>query len=382
MNALSHPIAENWLARFDRAAAALPQPRRAELRAELVEHLEALIAEGEPDLAAAVARLGDPAEIVAAEGVPTVSAAQSHAATGLLLLPLTGLLFLVPALPPGLLSMAVILLAASTVLVLVLRSGATAQARALGVLGALAPPLAGLGGILDKVFQAGVNPGVNLPLGPGKELSVSWHTDPWLAGLGQIALLALGLGLPVLAGLRLRRPAAADSRLFLGALALLVTAPVGLATALLLSGARRGGEVGTLVSTPLIVLAAVLGVLLLAVGALLVTRPGLALTAKALIALAVVTAPIGVVLLAQHNTGNNGIIRQTALHPLPADAEERRRVASAWYDEDQTQVIPAAAYAPGPAWVPADRNVRLGLGLLFVLALPLLAAWRTGVARQ
>ncbi|MCO1580143.1 hypothetical protein M8C13_30750 [Crossiella sp. SN42] len=370
MNAVGH-IAEDWLARFDRAAAVLPQPRRGELRQELVEHLDAAVAEGE-DVAEALARLGDPADIVAAEGLPPVSPARARAATGLLLLPLTGLLYLTPALPPGPPNMAVIALACAVVLTMVLRSGAPAGSRALGALGALAPVLAGLGGILDKVFQVGQGPGTWVPLGPGKALSVLWHTDPWLTALGQLALLLLGLGLPVLAGLRLRRP---DPRVPLGAFTLLLTPAAGLTTALLLSGARLGTSVGTLLTAPLTVLAAIAAALLLAAGILLVTRTGLPVAAKALVALAVVTAPVGVVLLAQHASSVGGITRVAAQHPLPEGYEERRAI-SARVDEAMAQTVPAGAHAPGPAWVPADRSTRLGLGLLFVVALPLLAAWR------
>jgi hypothetical protein len=370
LNTVKHSAAVEWLARFDRAASALPQPRRGELRQELVEHLDALIAEAtsEEELAAAVARLGDPADTVAAEGLPPVSPARARAALGLLLLPLTGLLYLTPALPPGLPSMALIVLASLVVLTLVLRAEAAAGTRALGVLGALAPPLAGLGGILDKVFQAG-HLWINEPAGPGRALQYVWASDSWVVVLGQLAMLLLGLGLPVLAGLRLRRPESpVDTGLSLGTLALLLTPAVGLATALLLSGSRLGTSVGTMLDGPLLVIALVCAAALLAAGGLLLTRPGLLPLTKVLIAAAVLAAPVGVVLLAQHETRPAGVVWDAGTEPL--------RPAAA--DLMHAEALPDSVLAPAPAWVPADQGSRLGLGLLFVVALPLTAAWRVG----
>lgn len=370
MNAVKHSAAAEWLARFDRVASVLPQPRRGELRQELVEHLDALTAEGasEEELAAAVARLGDPADIVAAEGLPPVSPARARAGLGLLLLPLTGLLYLTPALPPGLPSMALIVLASLVVLVLVLRAQATAGTLALGVLGALAPPLAGLGGILDKVFQAG-HLWTNEPAGPGRELQYVWESDSWVAVLGQLAMLLLGLGLPALAGLRLRRPETpGDTRPALGTLALLLTPAVGLATALLLSGSRLGTSVGTMLEVPLQVTALVCAAVLLAAGGLLLIRPGLVLLTKVLIAAAVLAAPVGVVLLAQHETRFAGVV-------WDAGTEPPRNAAA---DMTRAEAVPGSVLAPAPAWVPTDQGTRRGLGLLFVVALPLAAAWRVG----
>ncbi len=373
MNAVKHSAAAQWLARFDRAASALPQPRRGELRLELVEHLDALIAEctSEEELAAAVARLGDPADTVAAEGLPPVSPARARAALGLLLLPLTGLLYLTPALPPGLPSMALIVLASLVVLTLVLRAEAVAGTRALGVLGALAPPLAGLGGILDKVFQAG-HPVTHLPAGPGREIQYAWVSDSWVVVLGQLAMLLLGLGLPVLAGLRLRRPETpGETRLSLGTLALLLTPAVGLATALLLSGSRLGTSVGTMLDGPLLVTALVCAAALLAAGGLLLIRPGLVLLTKVLIAAAILAAPVGVVLLAQHETRLAGVVWDAGA----AGAVPPQSVAD---EVTRAQAVPDSVLAPAPAWVPADQGARLALGLLFVVALPLTAAWRVG----
>lgn len=370
MNVVKHSAAAEWLARFDRAASALPQPRRGELRQELVEHLDALIAEAtsEEEFAAAVARLGDPAETVAAEGLPPVSPARARAALGLLLLPLTGLLYLTPALPPGLPSMALIVLASLVVLTLVLRARAAAGTSALGVLGALAPALAGLGGILDKVFQAG-HLWTSEPAGRGQELQYVWGSDSWVVVLGQLAMLLLGLGLPVLAGLRLRRPdAPGDTRLFLGTLALLLTPAVGLATALLLSGSRLGTSVGTMLDGPLLVTALVCAAALLAAGGLLLVRPGPALLTKVLVAAAVLAAPVGVVLLAQHETRFAGVVWDAGVEP-PRNASP---------EVTRAEPVPDSVRAPAPAWVPADQGARRGLGLLFVVALPLAAAWRAG----
>ncbi|WP_211305391.1 HAAS signaling domain-containing protein, partial [Crossiella equi] len=289
-------VAEDWLARYDRAAAVLPQPRRTELREELVEHLEALRAEGvgEEEI---VSRLGDPAEIVAAEGVPALTPQRELAAKALFLLPLTGVLFLIPSMPPGLLTMTVLVLASVTTLVLVLRSGAGAGARVLGATGALAPPLAGLGGILDKVFQFRQTTH-DLPLDGGRFHQVVWATDPWTTALGQFAMLLLGLGLPVLAGLRLRRPDTAPLP-GLTAAALLLTPCVGLAAALMLSGAALDGPVNEVVRTPMLVVALVVAAVLLAAGALAAARPGLPTLTKVLVVAAVLCAPVGVSMLAQ-----------------------------------------------------------------------------------
>ena len=61
------PSVAEWLRRFDRASAALPDEQAAELRGDIVEHLRAETPGGLPD---AIARLGIP-EAVAAEAVAT-----------------------------------------------------------------------------------------------------------------------------------------------------------------------------------------------------------------------------------------------------------------------------------------------------------------------
>lgn len=342
MNAVTHETAAKWLERFDRAASALPQPRRGELRQELAEHLEAALESGE-DPETATERLGDPADIVAAEGVPPVSPARARAALGLLLLPLTGLLYLTPALPPGPINMLVILIASVTVLVLVLRAEASAGTKVLGAIGALAPPLAGLGGILDKVFQAG---GL-MTDEPGRTYQYALVTDSWTAALGQLAMLALGLGLPVLAGLRLRRPETpVDTRVFLGTLALLLAPAVGLSAALLLSGSRLGTSVGTMVETPMLITALACAAILLVAGGMLLVHRGLSLLTKVLVAAAILAAPVGVALLAEHEVSADGVAWEAGTAPteVPRDVD--------------------------------DRTLPRGLGLLFVLALPLAAADR------
>jgi hypothetical protein len=355
MKAVMHPAAAEWLARFDHAAAALPQPRRGELRQELVDHLDALLAEEMTDdeLTTAVSRLGDPADIVATEGLPPVSPGRARAGLGLLLLPFTALPYMTPALPPGLLSVSLIVLASLVVLALVLQAEGP---RTLGVLGALAPSLVMIGAGLDKVFQAGYLL-VDQPIGPGQY--VHWVTDSLVATLGQLALLVLGLGLPVAAGLHMRR---LNTPIDIGVLALLLTPVVGLATALLLSGSRLDAHAGTFLETPLLVIALMCGAALLAAGGLLLTRPGFGLPTKILVAAAVLAAPVGVTLLAQHDTQFNGTPVGVEAEQLPITSPD----------------VPDFALAPAPAWVPADRNVRRGLGLLFVVALPAAAAWRTG----
>ncbi|MBY5162564.1 HAAS signaling domain-containing protein [Salsipaludibacter albus] len=66
-----HPVATAWLARVEQLAVVLPDPERAELLADLSDHLDrALHPNPSTDAVAAVLdRLGDPADIVAAATV-------------------------------------------------------------------------------------------------------------------------------------------------------------------------------------------------------------------------------------------------------------------------------------------------------------------------
>lgn len=57
--------ARRYLAAVDRAAAALPPDRRAELQADLAEHIDVALAERPDELDAVLAELGDPQEIAA-----------------------------------------------------------------------------------------------------------------------------------------------------------------------------------------------------------------------------------------------------------------------------------------------------------------------------
>jgi len=67
----THPLASAWLARVDDLAADLPAGVRAELLADLREHLAAALPPGadEAEVAAVLDRLGDPADVVAAARV-------------------------------------------------------------------------------------------------------------------------------------------------------------------------------------------------------------------------------------------------------------------------------------------------------------------------
>jgi hypothetical protein len=71
MSGLNHPEVEQWLARLDSEAAALPEDRRVELRASIEEHLADAVGTA-PRTDAAVrqtlADLGDPADLVAEAG--------------------------------------------------------------------------------------------------------------------------------------------------------------------------------------------------------------------------------------------------------------------------------------------------------------------------
>ncbi|HEV7742445.1 MAG TPA: hypothetical protein VGO65_08490 [Pseudolysinimonas sp.] len=70
MNPLERPLVVDWLTRFDRAAAHLPELRREALRAELRAHLHEAIdaSAADGDVISALDELGDPVAIVAEEG--------------------------------------------------------------------------------------------------------------------------------------------------------------------------------------------------------------------------------------------------------------------------------------------------------------------------
>jgi len=69
MNVLDRPPVADWLRRFDKAARAIPEPRRGALRGELTEHLLDAVPVDADDAAvtAVLGQLGDPAGIVADE---------------------------------------------------------------------------------------------------------------------------------------------------------------------------------------------------------------------------------------------------------------------------------------------------------------------------
>lgn len=102
---ITHHLAAAWLERVERLAADLPPGDRAELLADLRDHLEMALAPdaATEDVEAVLARLGDPADVVAAArtdaGVP--SPTPGDRATGR-----------APAVPAGLLTQEVIALAA------------------------------------------------------------------------------------------------------------------------------------------------------------------------------------------------------------------------------------------------------------------------------
>jgi HAAS len=68
MTVTDHPAVGAYLARFDALAAHLPQYRREELRADLVEHLQDALPDGADDSSvhAVLQRLGPPEEIIEA----------------------------------------------------------------------------------------------------------------------------------------------------------------------------------------------------------------------------------------------------------------------------------------------------------------------------
>lgn len=115
---VTHPLVVDWLARLDAAAraAGVPASRRAELTAELGDHVAAALGGAADDVTvrAALDRLGDPEDVVAAEqvqesvapAVPVVPVAPSAAPAGwsalevLAVLALVGGGFVVPVLGP------------------------------------------------------------------------------------------------------------------------------------------------------------------------------------------------------------------------------------------------------------------------------------------
>ncbi|MER7622898.1 hypothetical protein [Streptomyces sp. NPDC126503] len=75
MNATEHPLAAAYLGAVAREAAALPPERRAELIADLREHIEVSGAEGDEEVRAVLDRLGD-ARTVAASALAEEPAAR------------------------------------------------------------------------------------------------------------------------------------------------------------------------------------------------------------------------------------------------------------------------------------------------------------------
>ncbi|WP_088289544.1 hypothetical protein [Kineosporia sp. A_224] len=115
---MTHPLVVDWLARLDAAAraAGVTASRRAELAAELGDHVAAALGEAADDVTvrAALDRLGDPEDVVAAEQgpdlvppvAPVASAVPQAAPAGwsalevLAVLALVGGGFVVPVLGP------------------------------------------------------------------------------------------------------------------------------------------------------------------------------------------------------------------------------------------------------------------------------------------
>ncbi|MGL5929197.1 MAG: HAAS signaling domain-containing protein [Dermatophilaceae bacterium] len=85
MTGLDHPLVRAYLDRVDALAGALPAVRRAELRADLEEHLAETLPEGVDDEAVtrALGRLGGPEDVVAeATGTPVPPHTETEADTG------------------------------------------------------------------------------------------------------------------------------------------------------------------------------------------------------------------------------------------------------------------------------------------------------------
>ncbi|MCO1580142.1 hypothetical protein M8C13_30745 [Crossiella sp. SN42] len=353
----AHPLATAWLRGFDRAARGLSRQRRAELRAELAEHLRQAMAGSvaEAEAQAAVDRLGDPADIVAEEGPADPAEARRLAARALTLQPLSGPLYLLPG-HIGLFGLAAL---AVLVLAMVLRTRELPPgARALGVLGALAPPTCGYAAYLAGWAATGEQ-GYG-PVAGGLWIEVV--PDPAITVLGHGVLLLAGLGLPLLAGWRLRRADQEPPAGFTLALLVLALTPVSGSTIALLwssSGVVRFSHLEPFTSAVL-VCAALNGLALLTAGVLLLRARVLGALAGLLVACAVVTAPLGVVLLSGHRgelVERGRGTGQHVSHGLVQDSE-----------------LPAAV-RPLP-WLPLDQPVRFALGVLTVIVLPLAAAYR------
>lgn len=302
------------------------------------------------------------------------------AAGGLLLLPLAGLYLFATAIFPGLRlgplipAMAVLaLLASAVVLVAVLRAPATPGTRAIGVLGTVAPPAAAF---LYQVstYQLSASPDGRFMAGPGVEYVVRWHIERYLPPTVEVTLLVLGFGLPLLAGLRWWRPDPADgSAADLGVLALLLIPPAGLVLADLLAAERLLGRM----RLELLVVAVLAGLVLVVAAALLFWRGRPGVLTGTLVALAVLAAPAGVVMLSQPQTRVTGYAWQDE-RTAPSGRDWSRAMKDL---EAKGAALPAAAHSPAPFWVPLHRSTRLGLVVLLLGVLPLLAVWRTGRLR-
>lgn len=114
MTTPNHPAVDEWLARLDTEASALPAERRAELRTSIDEYLADAVGttpRSEAAVRQVLADLGDPADLVAEAGGQALAPEMEYLAPGPFGGPVTG--------PPWLEVVTITLLAASVVLALV-----------------------------------------------------------------------------------------------------------------------------------------------------------------------------------------------------------------------------------------------------------------------
>ena len=185
----SDRLVEDYLRRLDAAAAHLPRARRAELVAEIREHIRTAIAEepaaGDAATLNVLDRLGDPEEIAGAVEQPVAGPARTRwidviAVIGLLL-PFLGW-------------------AVGSILVLI----STAWSRRDKVIGLLllAAPIIALGIGLTATASPGMDERV--PLGDERPVGVQEEAPPADAGLAGLVLFASGVPSSIYLAWRLR----------------------------------------------------------------------------------------------------------------------------------------------------------------------------------
>ena len=195
MTTPNHPAVDEWLARLDTEASALPAERRAELRTSIDEYLADAVGttpRSEAAVRQVLADLGDPADLVAEAGGHAVAPEMEYLAPDPFGGPVTG--------PPWLEVVTITLLAASVVLALVPATSAFAPLPWL--IGCVLVLLSRRWGAADKALAVAAFGVLGVPL-----LLLGRDELPTTSSLVvSVALAALWLGAAARLLLRARTP--------------------------------------------------------------------------------------------------------------------------------------------------------------------------------